>query len=247
MLTEDSNKGVLRLQLSRPAAANALHIDLVEAMILAIENARKSTRICVISGEGKHFCAGFDLSDLDDADDATLLWRILRIEHLLQIIHHAPFPTVAFAHGSVMGAGADLFAACTYRFASPEAKFRMPGWNFELALGTRRLKALVGSDVARDMLIDTRTVKVPEAIEIGLVTECREEAEWPDTLSELVGRSKTLSTWAVSEMLSLTATDTRADDIAAIVQTAGRPGLKQRIQGYRDRALEARQKLKRKS
>lgn len=244
MLTEHNKKGVLRLQLSRPEAANALHIDLVEAMINAIENADKSTRLCAITGEGRHFCAGFDLSDLDDIDDATLLWRILRIEHLLQITHHAPFPVVAFAHGSVMGAGADLFAACTYRIATPTAKFRMPGWNFELALGTRRLKALVGCDIARDMLLDTRTVKVPEALKIGLLTESSPENEWPEVLAKLAARSEILSTWAVSQMLDLTATDTRADDIAAIVQTAGRPGLKQRIQNYRDKARKARATIK---
>lgn len=244
MLTEHSHKGVLRLQLSRPDSANALHFDLVEEMIEAIEQADKSTRLCVITGEGKHFCAGFDLSDLDEVDDATLLWRILRIEHLLQIIHHARFVTVAFAHGSVMGAGADLFAACMYRVAAPEAKFRMPGWNFELALGTRRLSALVGTDIARDMLIDTRTVKVTEALNIGLVTECHAEDEWPKVLDTLIDRSQSLSSWATSQMLDLTATDTRAADIAGIVATAGRPGLKKRIQAYRDQARSARQKSK---
>lgn len=242
MLTEHSHKGLLRLQLSRPEAANALHIDLVELMIRAIENAYKSTRFCAITGAGKHFCAGFDLSDLDDVDDATLLWRILRIEHLLQLVHHAPFPIAAFAHGSVMGAGADLFAACTYRIASPEAKFRMPGWNFELALGTRRLKALIGSDKARDMLIDTRTVKMTEALEIGLATECGSEPDWPKILESLVARSKSLPKLAVIEMLRLTANDTREQDVAAIVQTAGRPGLKRRIQAYRDRARQTQQK-----
>jgi len=140
--------------------ANALSPDLVEALLNEITTAT-DIRLCVIKAEGRNFCAGFDLSDIDGLSDGDLLLRFTRIETLLQAVHHAPFPVIAFAQGHVIGAGADLFAACWQRIAAPNAKFRFPGWQFELALGTRRLTRLVGTDNARDLLIDTKTILAP--------------------------------------------------------------------------------------
>ena len=74
---------LLTLTLDRPGNANALSPDLVEALIETLAAAR-DVRLCVLRGEGKHFCAGFDLSDLEDLSDGDLLWRFLRIETLLQ-------------------------------------------------------------------------------------------------------------------------------------------------------------------
>ena len=234
ILKVEQNDGLLQLTLNRPDSANALSPDLTEALIQAITQA-KAIRLCVLRGAGRHFCSGFDLSGLENLSDGDLLWRFLRIETLLQAVHHAPFPVVALGHGQVVGAGADLFAACWRRVAKPDAKFRMPGWNFELALGTRRLVHLIGQDAARDLLIDTKVLSAEESLACGLATDLAHQEEWPVLVDGLKKRATALSPLAIKHMLGLTANDSRNDDIAAIVTTAGRPGLKQRIIAYRDR------------
>jgi len=140
---------VTRLTLNRPQKANALSGALVEALLDAVEYAcTDGTRLLVIEAAGDHFCAGFDFTGYQDASEGDLALRFIRIETLLQEIHHAPFETLAFAHGRNFGAGADLVAACSQRIAAPGSTFRMPGLRFGVVLGTRRLAARVGADRA---------------------------------------------------------------------------------------------------
>ncbi len=239
----DCSDGALSITLNRPESVNALSPDMVEAIIDGLSNV-DGVRSCVIRGIGKHFCAGFDLSDIESLSDGDLLWRFLRIEKMLQMVHHAPFPIMALAHGAVIGAGADLFAACWQRVAAPGSRFRMPGWNFELALGTRRLTRLIGADAARDMLIDTSQVDAQRACEVGLVTEITEIEAWAACVDTFRQRALTLSPAAVQAMLELTVVDSRTEDLAAIVETAGRPGLKERIIAYRISAQNQQSKRK---
>lgn len=222
---------VLTLTLNRPLAFNAMSPDMAEGIIKAIEEA-DDIDLCIFKGEGKNFCAGFDLSDISELSDADLLYRFLRIETMLQLVHHAPFYTLALAQGHVVGAGADLFAACNGRIADPSARFKMPGWNFGLALGTRRLKSLIGADAARNMLIDTRSVDAPEAFELGLCSQILGQGDWEAETHKMSSRCSKLPQKSREHMLSLTATDTRDADIAAVVHSAGRPGLKQRIMSF---------------
>ncbi len=230
---------LLTLTLNRPDNANALSPELVEALIVALENP-SAARMCVLRGAGRLFCAGFDLDDFDDLSDGDLLWRFLRIEHLLQAVHYAPFPIMGLAHANAIGAGADLLAATSFRVMAPGTKARMPGLNFELTLGTRRLSRLVGPDTARDLLIDTRTFLADEALSIGFVDRIAERELWPDMIAAQLDRVRALSPTATTQLLELTRTDTRMEDVASIVATAGRPGLKERVGGFRERTAAAR-------
>ena len=238
ILQIERQKGIMTLTLNRPESANALSPELTETLIETLTSA-KDVQLAVIRGAGRHFCAGFDLSDLEALSDGDLLWRFLRIEILLQTVHHSPFAVVALAQGQAVGAGADLFAACWRRVAAPGLKLRMPGWNFELALGTRRLTHLIGTDAARDLLIDTRTLSAEECLASGLATDLAAAEQWPALLEDLQQRAGSLSPRALANMLQLTAGDTRDADIAAVVRSAARPGLKDRILAYREQLKES--------
>jgi enoyl-CoA hydratase/carnithine racemase len=227
---------VLLLTLNRGSKANSLTPTLVEDLITALDQP-DNVRMAVIRGEGKHFCAGFDLSDISELSDGDLLWRFVRIELLLQKIYHSPFPIVALGHGQIVGAGADLFVACWHRVAAPCAKLKMPGWNFELALGTGRLAALIGQDAARDMLIDTRSISAEKAREIGLASDLIGKEGWEDLVTTLAARARTLPTEATTNMLALTGSKNAELDLAALVRSAARPGLKARVEKYRNLAM----------
>src|SRR5689334_13159982 len=91
-----------RLTLNRPQKANALSATLVEALLDAVEYAHgDGTRLLILEGAGDHFCAGFDFSGYQDMSEGDLALRFIRIESLLQTVHHAPFETLAFAHGKI--------------------------------------------------------------------------------------------------------------------------------------------------
>jgi len=139
---------------------------------------------------------------------------------------------VALGHGQIVGAGADLFAACWHRVAALGTKLKMPGWNFELALGTGRLTALIGQDAARDMLIDTKSISAEQARQIGLASNLVEKEDWENLILTLATRARALPSEATANMLALTGLNNAELDLAALVRSAARPGLKARIENY---------------
>lgn len=239
--TERLAEGVTRLTLNRPDKANALDAEIVEALLDGIAAAcAGGTRLLVFAGAGRHFCAGFDLSDLDTISDGDLLHRFVRIETLLQTVFHLPFATLALAHGRVMGAGADLFGACSRRAAAPGTVFRMPGLGFGILLGTRRLAARIGDDAARRIQNETRSFDADEAVKLGFATETAPDTDWPGLIDESAEIAHTLSPEATAALYTATVRDTRAEDMAGLVASASAPGLRDRIRAYRDQTLKKR-------
>lgn len=231
--TERTSDGVTRLTLNRPEKANALNDAMVAALGDALAAAQADgTRLLVLAAEGRHFCAGFDLGDLEDCSDGDLLLRFVRIETVLQTLYHLPIPSLALARGRAMGAGADLFAACSRRVAAPGTTFRMPGLAFGILLGTRRLAARIGADAARAIQIETRTFDATEAHALGFATAVVEEADWPAVIAAATTAATTLAPEATAALFRATAPDTRAEDMADLVASAARPGLKARIRAY---------------
>lgn len=237
---------VTRITLNRADKANALNPDLVEALLRAVEAASADEgRLILFDGAGRHFCGGFDLSDADIVEgpgvvsDGDMLWRIIRIELLLQAVWHAPKPTVALGKGRVMGAGTDIFAACSHRVAAPGTSFRMPGLGFGILLGTRRLVARIGADAARRIQNEIATFDADEARGLGFVTEIAPEAAWPDLVQRVAKAAQTLTPDASAMLFATTAADTRDMDIATLVRSAGRPGLVERIRAFRAATLKA--------
>ena len=122
LLTERRDDAVAILTLNRPERGNALSPALVEALAAALATAAADgTRLLVLRGNGRHFCTGFDLTDLEAQSDGDLVLRILRVERLLQAIFHAPFHTMALAHGRVTGAGAEMLWPGVLRARTPPA------------------------------------------------------------------------------------------------------------------------------
>ncbi|MBM3359138.1 MAG: enoyl-CoA hydratase/isomerase family protein [Betaproteobacteria bacterium] len=226
---------VTHLTLNRPQKANALSAPLVESMLNAVEYAYSDgTRLLVLEGAGAHFCAGFDFSGYLEADEGELALRFIRIETLLQSLHHAPFETLALAHGRNFGAGADLVCACSVRIAAPGATFQMPGLKFGVVLGTRRLANRIGADAAREILSASRAFDAEEALRIRFLTRLAPQAEWPAIAAEARARCTQLSPIAVAGLRRQTVLDTRDEDMAALARSVSVPGLKERIRLFRE-------------
>ncbi len=225
-------EGIGTVTLRLPERGNALSPELVEGALDAIRRLPSDgARLIVLRGAGRHFCTGFDLSDLDALSDGDLLLRVVRIEALLQAVHHAKVPTVAIAHGATTGAGADLVAACQYRWALPGTRFAFPGAGFGLALGTRRLALRIGSEAARDLVGSGRRIDAEEAVALGLVERLVEPTAVEGALTAAAARHA-LDPEIMERICALTVPDTRDADLANLVASASRPGLKARIVSY---------------
>ena len=226
---------VTRLTLNRPQKANALSASLVEALLNAVEYAyTDGTRLLIFDANGGNFSAGFDFGGYLDASEGDLVLRFIRIEHLLQQIHHAPFTTLVLAHGRNFGAGADLVCSCSVRIAAPGTTFRMPGLRFGLVLGTRRLAFRVGADAARRVLSASETFDAEAALQMRFITRIAGQSEWPALVDEARGEAGVLAQPAIARLNEHTVSDTRAADMASLVQSASVPGLKERIRMFRE-------------
>jgi enoyl-CoA hydratase/carnithine racemase len=236
MMRSDRSAGVLTLTLARPERGNALAPELVEALLAAVQGAVADPTLhaLVLRAEGRHFCTGLDLSDLEASRDGDWLQRLVRIETLLQALWHCPLATVALAQGRAWGAGADLFAACETRIAAPDASFRFPGAQFGIVLGTRRLAARIGSTAARALVLGGGTLDAAEALAAGLATALGTE---PVVTPPAVDPGTARAVRTASRGDPPGAADA---DLAALVRSAAEPGLKARIQAYRERQLATR-------
>ena len=225
---------VLEVCLNRPGNLNAFSAELVDGLHAAVMQAEgdQAVRLLVFRGSGKGFSGGFDLSGLEGMSDGDLLLRFVRVEELLQAVYHAPFATMALVHGPCYGAAADLVAACQSRVCSPEARFRMPGLNFGIVLGTNRLANLVGADTAQDLLARSKPFDAEEALASGFVREIAGQQAWPCLQSRALEAAQALSPADYAAMIRRTRQSDREGDMAALVRSAAAGSIKQRISAY---------------
>lgn len=237
VLTQHLN-GISWLRLNQPNQLNSLSALMVEGLISGLDEALTNrSSLVVFSGVGRAFSAGFDLSELNTQSDGDLLFRFVRIEQLLQKIYQLPVTTVALVNGRAFGAAADIIVACRHRIASPDSSFRMPGLQFGVVLGTRRLAALIGSDVALDLLETSRVFYADEALDNGFLTGIQKHDDWPCLVEELARKASNLDLEAKEALLAASRGDVSINsslnaDLAALVKSCVKPALGDRIRNF---------------
>lgn len=225
--------GVLTITLNRAERGNALDAGLVEALRAAVALAENpAVRLLVLRGAGRALCTGFDVGAIGEETDAGLLARFVAIELLLQAVRHAPVPTVALGHGRMFGAGADLFAACTWRIADPGARFAFPGARFGLVLGTRRLAGIVGEAQALALTVRGQGLEADSALACGLATGIAAQDAWDGAVGAIAGEVARVDRATAAALAGAARPDTSDADLAALVRSAAAPGLAGRIAAY---------------
>ena len=233
VLLVERNETLKILSLNRPERANSLSAELVEALTDTFsESCTDGTRTLVIRGNGNSFCSGFDLSNLES--ESEVADRILKVETMLQAVHHAPFLTVALVHSMAFGAGADLVCSCNIRIAEAGSRFCMPGLNFGILLGTRRLAHRIGTDNAISVLINTRVLDASEALKMGFLTRIASQKEWSEQIELAKQAGAAIAIEHVRQMLRVAVPDTRSEDMADLIESVNVPGLVDRITSYRN-------------
>ncbi|MEM1138957.1 MAG: enoyl-CoA hydratase-related protein [Pseudomonadota bacterium] len=171
--------GVATVTLNRPDAANALNVhlakDFYDAILLAEED--EAVRSVMITGSGKMFCAGGDLSAIAGAEDSPSA-EVKRITHYfhgaIARMARMDAPVIAAVNGTAAGAGFSLVCACDMAIASEKAKFTMAYTAAGLApdgSSTFFLPRLIGLRRAQELMLTNRLVTAAEAAEFGIVNE----------------------------------------------------------------------------
>ena len=159
------------IRLTRGAKRNALNDGLILALRDLFENMPEGVRAAVIDGEGEHFCAGLDLSELKERDAGQGL-RHSRMWHAaLERVQYGPVPVIAALHGAVVGGGLELAAACHIRVADETAFYALPEGSRGIFVGgggAVRIPRLIGAARMADMMLTGRVYNAADGERIGL-------------------------------------------------------------------------------
>lgn len=171
--------------ISRPQAMNALNSDFfkeMEAMQAQISNMNE-VRAMIITGDGKAFVAGADISEMSDMNSQQGKDFSKIGQKVFDGFGKMSIPVIAAVNGFALGGGCELAMGCDIRIASTFAKFGQPEVNLGLIpgyAGTQRLPRLVGLSNALYLLMTADMINAEEAFRIGLVQKVVE----PDKLME---------------------------------------------------------------
>jgi enoyl-CoA hydratase/carnithine racemase len=162
---------VAHVRLNRPAKRNAISDDLIAQLHTAFVNLPTDIRAAVLSGEGEHFCAGLDLSELVERDVAEGVLHSRMWHAAFDAIQFGRVPVIAVLHGAVVGGGLELASACHIRVAEASAYFGLPEGQRGLFVGgggSARIPRLMGVARMSDMMLTGRVYSADEGERAGL-------------------------------------------------------------------------------
>lgn len=162
---------ILIIGLNRPNKRNAVD----DATILAIErvfsNIPKGVKCAIIYGEGAHFSAGLDLSELTERDAVQGLHHSRMWHRALEKVQFGTVPVVAVLHGACVGGGLEIAAACHIRVAENSTFYALPEGQRGIFVGggaSVRLPKLIGMARMTDMMLTGRVLTSTEGSLFGL-------------------------------------------------------------------------------
>jgi enoyl-CoA hydratase/carnithine racemase len=188
------------ITLNRPDRRNALSLEMLAALQDAFAEIAtdQEARCILLRGEGKHFCAGADFSEV--ASGATEGARYGGgFETLLRAIEEHRLPVVCQVQGAALGAGCQLLAAADLSVAATDARIGIPSPRIGILLDLEKIQRMVthvGAPRVREMLLTGRALSGTEAAAWGLVTRAVESSavgQAAEALAEEVAGNAPLS------------------------------------------------------
>ena len=184
----EESAGVAHVRLSRGEQLNTMIPEFWSELPAIVDEISDSgrARVIVLSAQGRHFCAGMDLSvfssdaTLESESDeigrrrANVRLSLLHLQRSFTALEEARMPVLAAIQGACVGGGVDLVTAADCRYATADAWFSIHETNIGMTadVGTlQRLPKLIPSGVAREYAYTGRRMPAPRALELGLVNE----------------------------------------------------------------------------
>src|ERR1700704_1605509 len=176
-LTLEFSGEIAKITLNRPDKRNAISTQMIAELQTALDTIEKShSRVGIVTGAGKAFCAGMDLdmlaaiakqSPAENQEDSR------RIAKMFRRIWSFPRPLIAAVNGAAFAGGCGIATLCDFTLAVPEAKFGYTEVKigFLPAIVSVFLTRQIGEKRCRDLLLTGRIIDAQEAKEFGMVTE----------------------------------------------------------------------------
>ena len=182
LLTFDVADRIATITVNRPDKLNALNDALMDELRTAIAEARRRADVgaVLLTGAGRAFVAGADITELVDQTAIEGKARAQRGQRVFRRFEMSPKPTLAAVNGFALGGGCELAMACHMRIASESAKFGQPEVKLGIVPGyggSQRLPRLVGKGRALQLLLTGEVIDATEAYRIGLVNRVVPAAE----------------------------------------------------------------------
>ena len=217
---------VARITLNRPEVLNAGDPAWVADLTAAVAAvaARPELRVAVITGAGRAFCTGVDLTAL--AGGAMPLPQFVAWEEAMTAIERLPLPFVAAINGHCLGGGLQLALVCDYRVAAADALVGLPAVKECLipSMSLYRLPRLIGAAPARELVLTGEPITAARAEQLGLVNRVVPGAGFAAAVEETVERflalPRTAVTW--SKRLMAQAFDLDFDAFRALMEAGFR-------------------------
>ena len=197
LVLEERDGAVLTLRLNRPERLNALNVELGRALVDVLGRAASdgSTRVVILTGAGRGFCAGGDLAMLRDARSRNAgheLEGLLRAgKEIALAIRTMSKPVIAAVNGPAAGAGMNLALACDLRIASDQATF---GETFaRVGLfpdfgGTYFLPKIVGPAKTAELFYTAEMISAAEAGRLGIVNRVVLEEKFAEEVKKFAAQ-----------------------------------------------------------
>ncbi|HOZ66107.1 MAG: crotonase/enoyl-CoA hydratase family protein [Polaromonas sp.] len=230
------------IRLTRGKKRNAINDGLILAIRDIFEKLPKTVRAAVIDGEGEHFCAGLDLSELQERDASEGVFHSRMWHAALECVQYGPVPVVASLHGAVVGGGLELASACHIRVADETTFYALPEGSRGIFVGgggAVRIPRLIGTARMTDMMLTGRVYNAQDGERIGLaqyLVPTGTAFEKALELAKRIATNATMTNYALTHVLPRIA-DQPADQgfmteamMAAIAQSA--PEAKDRVRAF---------------
>jgi enoyl-CoA hydratase/carnithine racemase len=194
VLLRSDAEGVAGLALNRPDAYNALSRELLTALRRELDQIRDdpATRVVVITGSGRAFCAGHDLKELqgERADPEKVRGLFRQCSDVMLALTQLPQPVIALVDGIATAAGCQLVAACDLALATTNARFATSGVRYGLFCSTPMvpLSRNLARKPAMEMLLTGDFIEADEALRLGLVNQVVSPEKLEDAFDALLAR-----------------------------------------------------------
>jgi enoyl-CoA hydratase/carnithine racemase len=198
---------ILHVRLARPAKRNALNDPLIERLAEVFGVLPTETRAVVLSGEGEHFCAGLDLSELQERDIPEAIVHSRMWHAAFDRVQFGRVPVIAVLHGAVVGGGLELAVSAHIRVAERSAYYGLPEGTRGIFVGgggSARIPRLIGVARMADMMLTGRVHDAEEGQRIGLSQYLVDEGQGLAKALELARRiaaNAPLSNFAIVQAL----------------------------------------------
>jgi methylglutaconyl-CoA hydratase len=203
LYTNEASVG--RIILNRPEKRNALSDELIEALKNSIVTAAsaESTRVILISGAGKDFCSGADLSALRKISQASVAENQADARSLMELfllIRQTPVPIVAAVRGKALAGGCGLASACDIVLASADAQFGYPEVQigFVPAMVMAILRRNVSEKRAFELITRGEQIGAAEAKQFGFVNQVFPEEDFESAVTAYVNGFEKMSKSAIA-------------------------------------------------